>query len=132
VPSELALAGAGRASPDPGAEALLTALVLDAVTSETFQACLLKRPGAVLRLGEGTSAAAVFKSPGRGVPRMALEQDLAPATVNLRLSPLRKLAQEMADNGLLSRDLAKGVGKTKGVKQKGVRAGNWAAGRAGQ
>jgi site-specific recombinase XerD len=54
-----------------------------------------------------------------------LEQQLSPATINLRLSPLRKLAREMADNGLLDPGLANGIEKTKGVKQQGVRVGNW-------
>jgi integrase len=46
-------------------------------------------------------------------------------TVNLRLAPLRKLAREMADNGLLDSGLANAIERTKGVKQQGVRAGNW-------
>jgi integrase/recombinase XerD len=54
-----------------------------------------------------------------------LEQGLSSATINLRLSPLRKLAREMADNGLLDPGLASGIERTKGVKQQGVRAGNW-------
>lgn len=54
-----------------------------------------------------------------------LEQSLAPSTINLRLSPLRKLAREMADNDLLESSLAGGIIRTKGVKQQGVRVGNW-------
>ncbi len=54
-----------------------------------------------------------------------LEQGLAPATINLRLSPVRKLAREMADNGLLAPEIAAAVGRVAGVKQQGVRAGNW-------
>ena len=50
---------------------------------------------------------------------------LSPSTVNLRLSPLRKLAREMADNGLLDHGVASAIGRTKGVTQEGVRAGNW-------
>jgi site-specific recombinase XerD len=52
-------------------------------------------------------------------------QKLSPATVNRRLSPIRKLAQEMADNGLLDVALARGIEKVRGVKQAGVRVGNW-------
>ena len=54
-----------------------------------------------------------------------LAQGLAPATINLRLSPVRALAREMADNGLLAPELAASVGRVTGVKQAGVRAGNW-------
>jgi site-specific recombinase XerD len=54
-----------------------------------------------------------------------LEQGFAPSTINLRLSPVRKLAREMADNGLLAADRAAAVERVPGVKQGGVRAGNW-------
>ena len=54
-----------------------------------------------------------------------LAQELSPATINLRLSPLRKLAREMADNGLLDPAAASAIERTKGVKQQGIRAGNW-------
>lgn len=50
---------------------------------------------------------------------------LAPASVNVALSAIRKLAQEAADNGLLATDLAAGIGRVHGVRGLGVRAGNW-------
>src|SRR5262249_4063855 len=43
----------------------------------------------------------------------------------LRLSPLWKLAREMADNGLIDPGIASAIERTKGVKQEGGRAGNW-------
>jgi hypothetical protein len=54
-----------------------------------------------------------------------LKQELSPATINLRLSPLRKLAREMADNSLLDSGVASAIQRTQGVKPQGVRAGNW-------
>ena len=50
---------------------------------------------------------------------------LAPSSVNLRLSAVRKLAAEAADNGLIEEAFANGIGKVKGVKSAGVRSGNW-------
>ena len=50
---------------------------------------------------------------------------LSPATINQRLSAIRKLAQEAADNGLIDQATAHGVGRVKGVKSAGVRVGNW-------
>ena len=38
---------------------------------------------------------------------------------------MRKLAKEMADNGLLDPALATGIDNIRGEKQQGVRAGNW-------
>src|SRR5687767_7432883 len=49
----------------------------------------------------------------------------SPASINLRMSAIRKLAQEAADNGLLDQTIANGVSRVHGVKSQGVRAGNW-------
>ena len=58
--------------------------------------------------------------------RAALEQrGLAPATINVDLSALRRLAAEAADNGLLDPDIAAGIAKVKGARGQGVRTGNW-------
>lgn len=53
------------------------------------------------------------------------ERGLSPASINIRLSALRKLATEAADNGLMAPELANGIVRVKGVKQRGVRLGNW-------
>ncbi len=52
-------------------------------------------------------------------------RDLAPATVNLRLSAVRKLAAEAADNGLLPRDTAAAISRVRGVARRGTRLGHW-------
>jgi len=58
--------------------------------------------------------------------RFFLEQrNLAPATINVRLAAVRRLAYEASDTGLLSPDLATGIRRVKGAKRLGVRIGNW-------
>ena len=58
--------------------------------------------------------------------RMHLEsRRLAANTINQQLAAVRRLAHEAADAGLLSPDLAAGIGRVKGVKQLGQRSGNW-------
>src|SRR3981189_2049421 len=52
-------------------------------------------------------------------------RQLAPATINLRLAAVRRLAYEACDNGLLSPDLAAGIRRVKGAKRLGMRLGNW-------
>jgi integrase len=52
-------------------------------------------------------------------------RSLAPGTINLRLGAVRRLAYEAADSGLLSSDLAAGIRRVKGVRNLGVRLGNW-------
>ncbi len=50
---------------------------------------------------------------------------LAPATIDLRLAAVRRLAYEASDNGLLNPDLAAGIRRVKGAKRLGMRLGNW-------
>jgi integrase len=107
------------------AEDRLTSLVLNAVTSPHS------------RRAYATDLAQFFAWLGTQPPQAfskallqeyrtwLLEQELSPATINLRLSPIRKLASEMADNGLLDSGAASAIQRTQGVKQQGVKAGNW-------
>jgi len=46
-------------------------------------------------------------------------------TINARLSALRKLAAEAADNGLIPLEVAASIARVRGVGQRGVRLGNW-------
>jgi integrase len=58
--------------------------------------------------------------------RMHLEsRGLAANTINQQLAAVRRLANEAADSGLLSPELAAGISRVKGIKQLGFRAGNW-------
>jgi integrase len=58
--------------------------------------------------------------------RIQLEaRHLAPATINLRLAAVRRLAYEAADVGLLSPELAASIRRVKGAKRLGIRLGNW-------
>jgi site-specific recombinase XerD len=50
---------------------------------------------------------------------------LGSISINVRITVVRKLAIEAADNGLLAPELAAGITRIKGVKSKGVRVGNW-------
>ena len=58
--------------------------------------------------------------------RVALEaRGLGAVSINVRITAVRKLAVEAADNGLLAPELAAGITRVKGVASKGVRTGNW-------
>src|SRR5690242_10751615 len=50
---------------------------------------------------------------------------LSASTINVRLSALRKLVLEAADNGLMPADVAAGIARVKGIRRQGVRLGNW-------
>jgi integrase len=58
--------------------------------------------------------------------RAALEaKGLAPASVNQKLSAIRKLATEAAYNGLLDPAAMQAIRDIRGAEQRGVRTGNW-------
>jgi site-specific recombinase XerD len=58
--------------------------------------------------------------------RLYLEdRRLAAGTINVRLAAVRRLADEAADSGLLSPDLAAGIRRVRGAKKLGCRMGNW-------
>src|SRR5215831_2143037 len=57
---------------------------------------------------------------------------LGPVSINVRITAVRKLAVEAADNGLLAPELAAGITRVKGAKSKGVRVGNWLSLRQAQ
>jgi site-specific recombinase XerD len=50
---------------------------------------------------------------------------MAASSVNQRLSAIRKLAAEAADNGALDPQVANGIRSVKGARQEGRRTGNW-------
>jgi len=50
---------------------------------------------------------------------------LSAATINLHLSAIRRLADEAAESGWLSPELATGIRRVRGVRQLGQRIGNW-------
>ncbi len=59
-------------------------------------------------------------------------RSLSSATINLHLSAIRRLAEEPAESGLLSAELAIEVRRVKGVKRLGRRIGNWLTGDQAQ
>jgi site-specific recombinase XerD len=65
--------------------------------------------------------------------RVALEaRGLGSVSINVRITAVRKLAVEAADNGLLAPELAAGITRGKGAQSKGVRVGNWLSIRQAQ
>src|ERR1022692_4257091 len=54
-----------------------------------------------------------------------MAQTKSASTINQRLAPLRKLAEEAAAAALLPTAVAGAVRQVKGAKQLGVRTGNW-------
>ena len=53
------------------------------------------------------------------------EARMSSSSINQRLSAIRKLAGEAADNGLLDAQIAGGIRAVRGARQEGRRTGNW-------
>src|SRR5690349_3500004 len=104
---------------------MLKALVLDSVSSP-----ITRR---VYNLGLDEFFAWYGREPRPGFTkatvaawRVALEaRGLGAVSINVRITAVRKLAVEAADNGLLAPELASGITRVKGVAAKGVRLRNW-------
>src|SRR5437762_13907114 len=65
--------------------------------------------------------------------RVSLEdRKLGSSSIIVRMSAIRKLAAEAADNGLIAPELAAGIARVKSAKMTGVRAGNWLSLRQAQ
>src|SRR6185369_5679538 len=71
--------------------------------------------------------------PGREFNKAAVQKyraeleikGLAPSSINVRLSAIRRLALEAADNGVMAPELAAGIARARGAKRGGVRLGHW-------
>src|ERR1700704_1470025 len=65
--------------------------------------------------------------------RVSLEdRRLGSSSIIIRMSAIRKLAAEAADNELLAPELAAGIARVKSAKTQGIRVGNWLSLRQAQ
>jgi integrase len=103
----------------------IKALVLDSVSSPLTRAMYGKALDDFLRW-YGSEPRSGFSKAIVQAHRAYLEgKGYSASTINQRLSAIRKLALEAADNGLMPSELAAGIGRVRGAKIKGVRTGNW-------
>jgi len=102
------------------AQQLLRRLVLDSVTARTSK----------LAYGHALNHLFGF-SAGRPLTRALLQEwkagmeDLAPSSINVRLSAVRKLVTEARRNGMLGVEEAASLTDIPNVRQQGTRLGNW-------
>src|ERR1017187_1935201 len=104
---------------------IVTELVLDGISSSHTRRAYSQAPDEFLiwfrdEPGRQFNKATVQKY------RTELEtKELAPSSINVRLSAIRRLALEASDNGRLDSDIAAGIARAKGAKRSGVRLGHW-------
>src|ERR1700729_4273584 len=104
----------------------LKALVLDSVSSPITRRVYNLGLDEFIAWYTAESRPAGFTKATVTAWRVSLEaRKLGPISINVRITAVRKLAVEAADNGLLAPELASGIARIKGVRSHGVRVGNW-------
>jgi site-specific recombinase XerD len=108
-----------------GEWALITSLVLDGISSRHTRRAYSQALEEFLiwfhdQPGRAFNKATVQKY------KVELEaKALAPSSINVRMSAIRRLATESADNGLIAPEIAAGISRAKGAERRGVRLGHW-------
>jgi site-specific recombinase XerD len=103
----------------------ITALVLDTLPSPESKRVYRQALDDFFRWFEAAGNGEFTKA-AVSAYRASLEaRKLSASTINQRLSAIRKLAMEAADNGLMPPTVAAAISRAKGAKQAGVRTGQW-------
>jgi len=100
-------------------------LVTDSLTSENSRVMYRKALVDFISWREQQGRPDLNKALVQKYKTVLQERNYSAATINQRLSAIRKLASEAADNGVLDPTIAAGIGRASGVKASGVRTGNW-------
>jgi integrase/recombinase XerD len=103
----------------------IKALVLDSVSSPLTKALYAKALDDFFRWRLDNGAPAFTRAALQSHRSWLEEQEYAPSSINQRLAALRKLAREAAANGWLDAEIAAGIDQMPGVKEQGIRTGNW-------
>ena len=110
---------------DQAAWERLKALALDSVTSPHSRRAYESALNDFLSWYRAECRPPISKAVVNGYKAHLEAAGLSASTINVRLSAVRKLVAEAADNGLISPELAAGVARVQGVGRRGVRLGNW-------
>jgi site-specific recombinase XerD len=103
----------------------IKSLVLDSVTSPHSKRAYEHALDAFERWCATTGATAFTKATVQAWRGSLETAGMAASSINVRLSAVKKLAMEAADNGLVAPEVAAAISRVKGAKRHGLRAGNW-------
>jgi site-specific recombinase XerD len=107
------------------AEARTIEMVLDSLPSEHSRRAYERALIDFFRWHRGIGLPQLNKAVVQRYTTELREAGMSPSSINQRLSAIRKLAGEAADNGLLNTQIAGGIRAVKGARQEGRRTGNW-------
>lgn len=107
------------------AEAAAVAMVLDGLPSEHSRRAYERALVDFFHWHRGVGRPQLNKSVVQRYAAGLREAGMAASSINQRLSAIRKLALEAADNGALDPQTANGIRAVKGARREGRRTGNW-------
>ena len=107
------------------AEAKAVEMVLDGLPSEHSRRAYKRALVDFFHWHRGAGRPQMSKAVVQRYAAELREAGMASSSVNQRLSAIRKLVGEAADNGLLDPQIAGGIRAVKGARQEGRRTGNW-------
>lgn len=107
------------------AEAATMAMVLDGLPSEHSRRAYERALIDFFHWHKGAGRPQLNKAIVQRYAAELREAGMAPSSINQRLSAIRKLAAEAADNGALDPQVASSIRAVKGARSEGRRTGNW-------
>ena len=110
----------------------LKALVLDSVSSPITKRVYNMAPDEFMAWFQQAPRPGFTKATVSAWRVSLEERGLGSSSIIIRMSAIRKLAAEAADNGLLAPELAAGIARVKSAKSVGIRMGNWLSVRQAQ
>ena len=100
-------------------------MVLDALPSEHSRRAYERALSDFFMWHKGVGRPQLSKAVVQRYAAELRDAGMVPSSVNQRLSAIRKLAAEAADNGALDPQVANGIRAVKGARREGRRTGNW-------
>lgn len=107
------------------AEASAIRMVLDGLPSENSRRAYERALIDFFQWHKGVGRPQLNKAVVQRYAAELRDAGMAASSVNQRLSAIRKLAAEAADNGALDPQVASGIRAVKGARSEGRRTGNW-------
>jgi len=107
------------------AEITVIRMVLDGLPSEHSRRAYERALYDFFRWHSGVGRPQLNKAIVQRYAAELRDAGVGPSSVNQRLSAIRKLALEAADNGALDPQVASGIRAVKGARREGHRTGNW-------
>jgi site-specific recombinase XerD len=112
-------------SPRAAAFERIKALVLDTLPSAESKRAYRQALDDFFRWCEAEVVGGITKATVNAYRASLEARRLSPSTINQRLSAIRKLAMEAADNDFIPQEVATAISRVKGSKRQGIRTGHW-------